>query len=156
MCTERSSDLAKGTPLKSKGLQSQGGVRAWHGWWGGAGCLTRRAQEDVHEVLIEDEGGRSLREQVEADGGVYCRRGGCSAPQKQKHYPRLPCPLPQNPSVFPSLCIPQPGQQLLEGLLLHPQDLFWEGADGGSAAIPSPPCPCTHKATCPHARAQSW
>lgn len=31
------------------------------------GSLTRRAQEDVNQVLIEDEGGRPLREQVEAD-----------------------------------------------------------------------------------------
>lgn len=31
------------------------------------GRLTRRAQEDVHQVLIEDEGGRPLGEQVEAD-----------------------------------------------------------------------------------------
>lgn len=33
----------------------------------GGGSLTRRTQEDVHQVLIEDEGGRPLREQVEAD-----------------------------------------------------------------------------------------
>ena len=31
------------------------------------GSLTRTAQEDVNQVLIEDEGGRPLREQVQAD-----------------------------------------------------------------------------------------
>lgn len=39
-----------------------GGVGEWR-----AGSLTRRAQEDVHQVLIEDEGGRPLGQQVEAD-----------------------------------------------------------------------------------------
>lgn len=37
------------------------------GWAQRGGRLTRRAQEDVHQVLIEDEGGRPLGEQVEAD-----------------------------------------------------------------------------------------
>lgn len=44
--------------------------RSGSGWRGGdwsRESLTRRAQQDVHQVLIEDEGGRPLREQVEAD-----------------------------------------------------------------------------------------
>ena len=34
---------------------------------GSRGSLTGRTQEDVHQVLIENEGGRPLGEQVEAD-----------------------------------------------------------------------------------------
>lgn len=44
---------------------SQGAGRGAWGWVGGS--LTRRTQEDVHQVLIEDEGGRPLGEQVETD-----------------------------------------------------------------------------------------
>lgn len=48
--------------------------------WGTQGCgLTWGAQQDVHEVLIEDEGGWPLGEQVEAHRCIHCRGRGISS-----------------------------------------------------------------------------
>lgn len=47
--------------------RGKGGRSGWRGGDWRRESLTRRAQQDVHQVLIEDEGGRPLREQVEAD-----------------------------------------------------------------------------------------
>lgn len=86
----------------------------------------------MHQVLIEDEGGWPLGEQVEADRCVYCKKDGLSALEA---LPRCLCPVHPNGFIFPSpFYMPQPRQQLLRSCPLHPQGLIWEGADDGSAA----------------------
>lgn len=55
-------------------------------WRGG---LTRRAQEDVHQVLIEDEGGRPLREQVRLTAHTL-QEGGLSASESPSPGQALP------------------------------------------------------------------
>lgn len=91
----------------------------------------------MHKVLIEDEGGWPLGEQVEADRRIYCKKDGLSALEA---LPRCPCRLHPNGFIFPSpFYMPQPRQQLLRSCPLHPQGLIWEGADDGSAAALSHP-----------------
>lgn len=53
----------------------------------------------MHKVLIKDEGGWPLWEQVEADGGIYCKKGGLSA--LEVALPRCPHHLHPSGFVFP-------------------------------------------------------
>lgn len=49
--------------------------------------LTWGAQQDLDQVLVEDEGGGTLGQQVEADGGVDCKGGGDGREPKNSPHP---------------------------------------------------------------------
>lgn len=72
-------------------------------WGGGKRSLTRRAQKDVHQVLIEDEGGRTLGKQVEADGRIHCRREGWPVSSRETLSPSAPPPHPTPGPGTPSI-----------------------------------------------------
>lgn len=89
----------------------------------------------MHKVLIEDEGGWPLGEQVEADGRIHCKTGGLSV--LEAAFPRYPLLTSQR--LHPPTAQYAPAQAAAAGKLpLHPQGLFWEGAKGGSQLLPNP------------------
>lgn len=94
----------------------------------------------MYKVLIQDEGGWALWEQVEADRCIHCKTGGLSA--LEEAFPRYPLRFRPSDSILPHSSMPQPRQQLLGNCPSTPKDYFGKGLMVGQ--LLSNPHPSLH------------